>query len=78
VVALTVPQAYTFHKRSCLKSKKWLSCALKRAKEVWHTKKCQKTEETATSTAAECSPNYNVAAEQLSTYIIVAGIHSQV
>jgi len=46
--------------------------------EVWHTKKHQKMEENAASTAVECSPNHNVAAEQLSTYIIVAGIHSQV
>ena len=40
--------------------------------------KGQKMEETTASTAAECSSNYNVAAEQLSPYIIVAGIHSQV
>jgi len=42
------------------------------------SEKGQKMEETAASTAAECSPNHTVAAEQLSTYIIVAGIHLQV
>jgi hypothetical protein len=40
----SVPQAYTFHKRSCQKTKKRLSSALEKAKEVWQAKKRQKTE----------------------------------
>jgi len=40
----SVPQAYTFHKRSCQKTKKWLSSALDKAKEVWQSMKCQKME----------------------------------
>jgi hypothetical protein len=39
-----VPQAYTFHKRSCQKTKKRLAGALEKAKEVWQAKKRQKTE----------------------------------
>jgi hypothetical protein len=37
----SVPQAYTFHQRSCQKTKKWLSSALDKAKEVWQSKKCR-------------------------------------
>ena len=40
-----VPQAYTFHKRSCNKTKKRLSGALDKAKEIWQTKKRRKLEE---------------------------------
>jgi hypothetical protein len=40
----SVPQAYSCHKCSCEKSKKQLSGALERAKEVWQVKKCRKVE----------------------------------
>jgi hypothetical protein len=40
----SVPQAYTFHKRSCQQTKKRLSGALDKAKEVWHSKKRRTTE----------------------------------
>jgi hypothetical protein len=39
-----LPQAYTFHKRSCQKTKKRLASALEKAKECWQAKKRQKTE----------------------------------
>jgi hypothetical protein len=41
----TVPQAYTFHKRSCNKTKKRLSSALDKAKDIWQAKKRRKLEE---------------------------------
>jgi hypothetical protein len=40
----SVQQAYTFHRRTCSKMKKWFSSALVKAKEVWHAKKRQKME----------------------------------
>lgn len=40
----SVPQAYTYHKRSCQKTKKRLATALEKAKEVLHARKRQKTE----------------------------------
>jgi hypothetical protein len=59
----SVPQAYTFHKRSCQKTKKRLSSALEKAKEVWQAKKRRKTE-VMQSTTAESPPDQNVAVEQ--------------
>jgi hypothetical protein len=41
----SVPQAFSCHKRSCPKSKKRLSSALERAKEVWQSRKRRKAEE---------------------------------
>jgi hypothetical protein len=38
------PQAYSCHKRGCEKTKKRLSGALEKAKEIWQAKKRQKTE----------------------------------
>ena len=40
----SVLQAYTFHKHSCQKTKKRLSNALDKAKEVWQSKKHRKME----------------------------------
>jgi len=62
----SVPQAYTFHKRSCQKTKKRLSCALEKAKEVWEAKKRRKTEEvTRIQETAESASNHNVTAQLL-------------
>ena len=52
----SVPQAYTFHKRSCWKTKKQLSSALDKAKEVWQSKKRLKMEAMKCPTA-ECPPD---------------------
>ena len=49
----SVPQAYTCHKRSCQKTKKRLSGALEKAKEIWQAKKRRKTEEITFSPVAE-------------------------
>lgn len=49
----SVPQAYTYHKRSCQKTKKRLSGALEKAREVWQAKKRRKTEEITLSPVAE-------------------------
>jgi hypothetical protein len=38
----SVPQAYTYHKRSCQKSKKRLAAALDKARDVWQARKRQK------------------------------------
>ena len=59
----SVPQAYTCHTQSCPKTKKRLSCALGKAKEVWEPKKCRKMEELAQSEAVGCSSNQNVPTE---------------
>jgi hypothetical protein len=40
----SLPQAYTYHKRSCQKTKKRLAGALEKAKEVWQTNKRRETE----------------------------------
>jgi hypothetical protein len=56
----SVPQAYSHHKQSCLKTKKRLSDALASAKEVWQIKKHRKGDR---SQVVECSLNENVAAE---------------
>lgn len=52
-----MPQAYTYHKRSCPKAKKRLSDALAKANEVWQAKKRRKTEGMAQSQAVECCSN---------------------
>ena len=52
-----MPQAYTYHKRSCQKAKKRLSDALAKASEVWQVKKRRKTEGMARSQAVECCSN---------------------
>ena len=60
----SVPQAYTYHKRSCHKTKKRLSCALEKAKEVWQARKRRKTEEaTRIEETAVSSSNQEVAAQ---------------
>ncbi|KAF8219029.1 hypothetical protein L208DRAFT_1557851 [Tricholoma matsutake] len=51
----SAPQGYTFHKRSCLKTKKRFSSALDKAKEVWQSKKHQKMEAMPTPTDAPMS-----------------------
>jgi hypothetical protein len=51
----SVPQVYTYHKRSCKKTKKWLSGTLEKAKEVWWAKKRQKVD----NEALTCSSNTN-------------------
>jgi hypothetical protein len=48
-----VQQAYTYHKRSCKKTKKRLAGALEKAKEVWQTNKRRKTEAKAARGALE-------------------------
>jgi len=47
----SVPQAYTYHKRSCEKTKKRLSGALEKAKEIWRAKKRQKVDKLAANEA---------------------------
>jgi hypothetical protein len=47
----SVLQAYSFHQRSCQKTKKRLSGALEKAKEVWQSKKRRKMEVGQTPTA---------------------------
>jgi hypothetical protein len=49
----SVPQAFTYHKRSCDRTKKRLAVALDKAKDVWQAKKRQKTQE---KTAAQLEP----------------------
>jgi hypothetical protein len=33
-----LPQAYTYHKHSCYKTKQWIAVALDKAKDVWQAK----------------------------------------
>ena len=74
----SVPQAYTYHKQSCQKTKKRLSCALEMVKEVWQAKKRRKTEQMSRDEVAECSSHQNVAAELLSNDALLPGIHPEV
>ena len=62
----SAPQAYTFHKRSCQKTKKRLFSALDKAKEVWQSKKRRK-KETMQSPTAENPTVRNEAVEQESS-----------
>jgi hypothetical protein len=72
----SVPQAYTFHKRSCQKTKKRLSCALEKAKEVWQAKKRRKTEEaTRIEETADSPSNQNVSEPLDNTPL--HGVHQQ-
>jgi hypothetical protein len=48
----SVPQAYTYHKRGCQKTKKQFSGALQKAKEVWQARKRRRLEEIPTKEAA--------------------------
>jgi hypothetical protein len=70
----SVPQAYTCHKRSCQKTKKRLSSALDKAKEVWQSRKCRKMEAMQSPTM-ENPPDQNVAIEQESTVVALALEH---
>ena len=51
----SVPQAYTYHMRSCPKTKKQLSSALQQAKEVFQARKRRKMEDAARRKAIETS-----------------------
>jgi|ERR1700679_202851 hypothetical protein len=67
----SVPQAYTFHKRSCQQTKKHLSNALDKAKEVWQSRKRRKVEVMQNPTA-ENPPDQNVVVEeQLNDIVLV-------
>ena len=69
----SLPQAYTFHKCSCQKTKKWLSNALDKAKEVWQSKKHQKMEAMNGSAIASALDQYEDAVvEQESNDAILA------
>jgi hypothetical protein len=70
----SVLQAYTFHKRSCQKTKKRLSSALEKAKEVWQSKKHQKMEIIQTPTV-ENPLEQTVAVEQESNEVALTLQH---
>jgi hypothetical protein len=59
----SLPQAYTYHKRTCEKTKKRLSGAWDKAKEVWKAKKRQKIEAKATEKASQS--NFAVSGQPL-------------
>jgi hypothetical protein len=56
-------QDYTFHKRSCQKTKKRLADALVKAKEVWQTRKRRKMDAKAAKGALESQSHVTVSAE---------------
>jgi hypothetical protein len=70
----SVPQAYTFHQRSCQKTKKRLSSALDKAKEVWQSKK-RRIMEVMQGTTAEGPPEKNLVVEQESNDVALAMQH---
>jgi len=57
-----MPQAYTYHQRSCLKTKKRLSDALAKAR-AWRVNKRQKIEEMGQSQTVEYSLNQDTATD---------------
>jgi len=73
----SVPQAYTCHKHSCLKTKKLLSGALEKAKDVWKANKHRKTEEMVHHKAMSSSIQL-VAVEPLLNLTSLPGIPQQV
>ena len=72
----TVPQGLSCHQRSCLKAKKRLSDALKKAREVLRGRKRRKID--LSHQAVEGSSNQNVSAEPLSNVNSLLPDHPQV
>jgi hypothetical protein len=60
-----LPQAYTYHKRSCQKSKKRLASALERARVVWQAKKRRKIEDKAEKEALALAGPPNIMDSEL-------------
>ncbi len=71
----SVPQAYSYHRRSCPKTRKRVSDALAKANEIWQAKKCQKIDG---SQALECTSSPSVVAELQSKDDDDDSAHSQV
>lgn len=71
----SVPQAYTCHTRSCPKTKKRLSSALEKAKEVFQAKKRRKIEDVARREALETSGHL---AAELPSHEVNLPTHQQV
>ena len=57
--AFSLPQAYTFHQRSCQRTKKWLLGALEKDKDILQARKCRKVESVlpAQNLVAEAGPS---------------------
>jgi hypothetical protein len=70
------PQALSYHGRSCLKVKKWLSVALEKAKEVLRARKHRKIDPG--HQVVEGSSNQNIPAEPLSNLNSLLPDHPQV
>jgi chemotaxis signal transduction protein len=70
----SVPQAYTFHKCSCQKTKKQLSSALDKAKRGLAVQEVSKIE-VMQSTTVESPPDQNVAIKQESNNVALAMQH---
>jgi hypothetical protein len=58
----SLPQAYTYHKCSCHKMKKWLTVALDKAKDIWQAKGQKGCGQTSSNWGAngycKCGPNH--------------------
>jgi hypothetical protein len=67
-----VQQAYTYHKRSCQKTKKRLAGALEKAKEVWQTNKRRKTEAKAARGALELESSLHLQVNTLPRSVAIA------
>ena len=75
-----MPQAYTYHKRSCQKTKKRLSGALEKAKEVWQTKKRRKREAITLSQVEErtLDQSADTVQPQNPKVLVIAATHPEV
>ena len=71
----SLPQAYSYHRRSCPQTRKRLSTALAKANEVWRVKKRQRIDG---GQAIECISSSSVAAELQSNDDFVLPVHPQV
>jgi hypothetical protein len=63
----SVPQAYTYHKRSCQKTKKRLFGALEKAREVWQAKKRQRMDQLENAAKDPSAGPSNLAPEHVLT-----------
>lgn len=72
----SAPHTYTYHMRTCPQTKKRLSSALEKAREVFQAKKRRKMEDIVRREASETS-NHHVIDESLLTKVILP-THQQV
>jgi hypothetical protein len=76
--AFSLPQAYTFHQRSCQKTKKRLLGALEKVKDIFQARKRRKVESPAHNLVAEAGPSRQLVDLSHPNDIPIPVVHSEV